>query len=252
MYPKFNLLPMKKLFSFLRLNIIPIAGIFLLVFVFSACKKLDTQPEQPVAGLMAFNLVPDKVAVGVSISGNIFTNSPLYYTNYTGGYRGVFTGNRNLESYDYTSGESFATTSQLFKDSAYYSIFVMGANGDYRNVVVEDNLDSLPTTTGESFVRYVNAIPDSTQSPTVIISSNGTDVFNSAAAFATVSNFKGITPGDISIKVSNESTIDASRTILVEKGKIYTVLLTGVPNSTDSTKAVEIKFIENGEIAATQ
>ena len=223
-----------------------------MIFLFSACKKtLDTGSQPPVAGLMAFNLVPDKASVGVTISGQNLTNFPLLYTNYTGGYLGVYAGNRDIVSYDFNSGATLATASQLFKDSTNYSVFVVGANGSYRNLIVKDNLDSLSSTTGEAFVRYVNAIADSTKQPLVTISSNGTDVFSNNAPFATVSDFKGITPGDISVKVNNESAINSSRTITVEKGKIYTILLVGIPEQTDSTKAVQIKFIQNGAVSTT-
>lgn len=125
----------------------------------------------------------------------------------------------------------------------------MGANGKYRNVVVKDSLENLPSTTGEAFVRYINAIPDSTVQPSVVISANGTDVFNSPAAFGTVSNFRGVTPGNVAITVNAESAVNASRTITLEKGKIYTVLLVGIPQQTDTTRAVQIRFIQNGGIS---
>lgn len=240
---------MKKLFSFVRLHFIPLSGLFLIIFLFSACKKDVDRVQQPAAGLMAFNLAPDNAAVGVALSGNNFTNAPLAYTNYTGGYRGVFVGNRSVESYDYFSGAALATTQQLFRDSAYYSLFVLGTAGHYTNLLVQDNLDSLSAANGQAYVRYVNAIPDSTK-PLVTISSGGVNIVNSTAAYATASDFTGITPGDISITVNNESTFNVSRTISVESGKVYTILLTGIPEQTDTTKAVQIKFITNGTISS--
>lgn len=241
---------MKKLFSFMQRNIIPLTAFFLITFLFSACKKnVDTGTQPPVAGFMAVNLVPDKDAVGVALSNNNFTNTPLNYTNYTGGYSAVYIGNRDVVSYDFYSGTQLASKNQLFEDSSYYSLFVVGANNKYSNVIVKDNLDSLPSGTGEAYIRYVNAIPDSTIQPLVTISSNGAELFNGNAAFTTVSSFKGIAPGDISINVDNsDSSVNASRNITVEGGKIYTILLFGIPGATDTTKAVQIKFIQNGTI----
>jgi len=43
---------------------------------------------------------------------------------------------------------------------------------NYKNVIVADNLDSLPTLTGNAFVGYVNAIPDSS-GQTITINANG-------------------------------------------------------------------------------
>jgi len=242
---------MKKLFFLLRNNAVLFAGFLAIIFLFSACKKTVDTVHQPVAGLMAFNLIPDKASIGVAISNQSLTNSPLLYTSYTGGYLGVYGGNRDVTTYDFNSRTTLATTSQLFADSTNYSVFAVGANGSYRNLVVKDNLDSLSSSTGEAFVRYVNAIADSTKQPLVTISSNGTDVFNNNAPFATVSDFKGITPGDVSVKVINESAINSSRTITLEQGKIYTILLVGLPDQADSSKAVQIKFIQNGTISTT-
>lgn len=210
---------------------------------------MSSQP--PVAGLMAFNLALDKESIGITLSGQNLTNFPLPYTDYTGGYLGVYAGNRDVASYDFDSRTTLATTSQLFADSANYSLFVVGANGFYRNLIVKDNLDSLPSTTGEAFVRYINAIADSTKQPLITISSSGTNVFSNNAPFATVSDFKGIAPGDISVNVNSGSAINSSRTITVEQGKIYTILLVGIPGQADSTKAVQIKFIQNGAVSAT-
>src|SRR6476469_6416495 len=123
---------MKKLLVFLRLNIIPLTGCLLIILLFSACKKnIDTGTQPPVAGLMAFNLAPDKESIGITISGNSLTNFPLLYTNYTGGYQGVYVGTRNIASYDFYSRATLASTIQLFEDSTNYSVFVLGANGNY-------------------------------------------------------------------------------------------------------------------------
>ncbi len=240
---------MKQLISFLRRNLVPVAAIVAVSLLFTACKKtLDTPAQTPAARLMAFNLTTDQPSIGVALSNNSLTNSPLAYTSYTGGYLGVYTGSREVTSYDFYSGSTLATGNQVFDDSAYYSLFVLGSDGTYKNVFVKDNLDSLPTTTGDAFIRYINAITDSTAQPVVTISSNGANVFNDNPAFASVSDFKQITPGSISINVKDESTVDSTRNISVEVGKVYTVLFTGIPNSTDANKVVQIKYIQNGVI----
>ncbi|MEO6721598.1 MAG: hypothetical protein ABIN67_14620 [Ferruginibacter sp.] len=165
-------------------------------------------------------------------------------------YKPIFTGARQVEAFDYGTATPFATTSQTFAENKYYSSFTVGANGSYRNVVVEDELnklDTLATTaTGKGFVRYVNAIADSTN-PAIVSITKGASVINGNAAYATVSEFKTVDTGNVVLNVSVGSAT-ANRTIAVEKGKIYTVLLVGVPGSTDSAKAVQIKFIQNGQV----
>jgi hypothetical protein len=244
---------MKRRSMLKRLNLIAVAGFTLMAILFSACRKsLDNGDNVriPAAGLMAFNLAPDK-QVAISIGVNNLTNFSLEYTNYTGGYQPIYVGNRDVTSYDASSGASLATASELFKDSSYYSVFVLGNNGKYKNLIVKDSLNTLASTNGEAFVRYVNGIADSTKQPLVTITSNGTDVFNRNASFASATGFKAITPGSISVKVTDESGINASRNITLDQGKIYTVLLVGIPQATDSAKAVQIKFVQNGVASAT-
>ena len=236
---------MKKLFSIL----IPLTTLFLMTIVFSACKKTtNTNSHIPAAGLMAFNLIPDSSTIGFKVGGSNFTTTPLAFTDYTGNYSTVSPGTNDVAFYDFSNGTTLASASQLFVDSAYYSAFAVGTSGNYKNIIVRDNFDSLTSASGNAFVRYVNAIPDSSLQPTVTISSGGNDVFDTSAVFTGVSDFKGITPGDISININTESGDTANRTINVEQGKIYTILLVGEPSTTDSTKMLQIKYIQNGQV----
>lgn len=236
---------MKQLLNFMRWGMRPLAGLFILSLVFTACKKNDVEyPRTPVAALMAFNLAPDKSAVGFSLSGNQFGNAALNYTGYTGTYLPIFVGTREVRSVDLNSGSTIAFTNGSFADSMYYSAFVLGTTGNYRNVVVKDNLDSLTATAGKAWVRFVNAIPDSSSIPVVTIGNDGSE----PAAYATVSAFKQVDAGTVSSAINNNSNISVSRNITLEQNKIYTVLFVGRPGQADSSQAVQIKFIQNGSI----
>jgi len=215
----------------------------------TACLKSNNNPnQQPVAGLMAFNLTSDQPAVAVTLSGNSLTQQPLGYGNYTGAYLSIYPGDRTVQSYDFNLGKMLATTSFNFEQGKYYSAFVVGDSSSYRNVVTNDNLDSLAAVTGSGYIRYVNAIADTIHRPLVTISAGGNSVVNENAAFAAVSAFKPVAAGDVSIAVKSSAGVDSSRTITVEQNKVYTVLLTGVPGTTDATKTVQIKYIVNGTI----
>ena len=241
---------MKKRSLFIRRNMFPLTGLLLVLFLLSACHKTGNSVNNtPAAGFMAFNLSPDQSAVTVTLSNNNFTVTSMAFNNYTGDYRPVYIGNRDVASYDYATSTQLATTKQLFEDSAYYSLFVLGANGKYQNEIVRDNVDSLSSTSGQAYVRYINAIPDSTQ-PTVTISASDAQAFNGNAPFATVSSFKGVTPGDLDIAVTNGSTINAKRTITTQSGNVYTILISGMPGASDSTQAVQIKYVKNGIVTA--
>ena len=239
---------MKKVLKFLMHAKYSMAGILLLAVIFGACKKDNLSNRTPAAGVMVFNLSTDKDAVGIFLSGNNLFNLPLGYTSFTGNYLPVFTGNREVRSYNNNSNNVLSINNQIFKDSAYYSIFVVGRNGAYRNIIVNDSLNNLLITPGQAFVRYINAIPDSTISPLVTISVGGTNVISNRTAYGITTPFTKVNAGNITIGVNNGDSVAVSRTIAVEQSKAYTILLIGTPNAVDTTKAVKIKFITNGTI----
>lgn len=231
-------------------RMIPVFAIAFSGILFTACmkNKNDDSPNVPAAGLLGVNLAPDQNSVVIGLSGNSLTVNPLSFPNYTGGYRSIYPGDRVVESYDYPNSTPFATVTSRFDSGMYYSVYVIGLNGKYRNVVSKDNLDSLSATSGNAYVRYVNGITDSTISPAVSIKAGAINVVDENATYGGVSVFREVSPGDIVISVKNGASVDASRTIAVEARKIYTILLAGVPGATDDAQKVQIRYITNGEL----
>ena len=235
------------------LKTIPLRQFFVVscaALLFAACKKDDAPQENPpVAGFMAFNLSPDQNAVVFSLSGNNVGASTLPYNGYTGQYYAINTGSREVRAFDYATNTTLATTPGNFADSMYYSSFLIGTSGNYSTVLVHDNLDSLPAVAGKAYVRYINAITDSsTAIPVVELAASGETSITENAAFGTVSSFKQVNAGELTTTVSDGTTALATRTITVEQNKVYTLLLSGIPGSADSTKAVQVKYIQNATI----
>ncbi|MGV3765269.1 MAG: DUF4397 domain-containing protein [Chitinophagaceae bacterium] len=233
--------------NMLRKTLLLACGVVLSGVFFASCQKDNEGTAVPVSGLMAFNLAPDIANAGITLSGNSLTQAPLAYTNFTGGYLSVYTGNREAQSYDFSQNTTLATSNNVFEDGKFYSLFLVGANDTYRNIIVRDNFDSLSSTSGKAYIRYINAIPDSSQ-PQVSIVAGGSNIADDAARFGTVSGFMEVNPGEVAISVNNESNIDLSRTITLEQSKAYTVLLIGLPGATDTTQQTKIRFIENGRL----
>jgi len=238
---------MKKAFFSFR-KTIPVIGAVLLTVVLVACNKKDAVTTRiPAAGLMVFNLAPDKDGIGVALSGNILNNTPLSYTSFNGNYQNIYTGTRNIESFDLTDSV-FASSTFTFEDNNLYSLFVTGNNGVYKNITVKDDVDS-NATADKAYIRYINAIPDSS-APVVRITAGGTEVAGAASSFSSVSNFIPVAGGDVKIAVTNGSTISADRSVSLENGKVYTALLIGVPGATDEARKVQIRYILNGSVPA--
>lgn len=218
-----------------------------------ACSKSNDYTGNPgnqdAAGLMAFNL-SDKNGIGVSLSGSNLVNNAIGYNSYTGGYLPINPGAFAVRSFDATGSSTLAETQYTFAVQKYYTLVVTGANGTYRNVLVRDNYDSLSGSAGKAYVRYVNAIPDSVR-PAVTITAGGQPVIaDASAAYTNVSNFVAVSGDSIKITASNGGTIQATRTFKATAPKVYTILLTGIPGSTDTTRSVKISYIENGTLNA--
>lgn len=216
-----------------------------LVGVLAACKKDKDNNDSEVAGLMAFHLVSDQPSIGVSLSGNNLPGSPYSYLGYTGYYANIFPGTRSINS---TAGSSttLSTSSYDFMAGEYYSLFIVGVNGVYRHIVVEDDYDSLTATAGRSYIRYINAIPDSLLTEIIIGEPGGN--LNFTAPYGLVSDFQSVTSGSVTISVGANSLQDTTRTITLEEKKAYTILLSGQRGATNTDQQVQIRFIENGRI----
>jgi hypothetical protein len=238
---------MNQLLSYLRRGVVPVVTIVAFGALLTACSKNKNENiDIPAAGVMAVNLAPDQQSIVVALNGNSLTNFPLGYAAYTGGYQAAYVGTRTIQAYDYPNNSPLTTDSFTFNDGKYYSVFVIGSNGRYRNVVAEDKLDSLSASNGNAYLRFVNAIADSAISPAVTITAAGNSVVNENASYGALSEFKAVSPGEVAVAVKSGATVDATRTITVEANKIYTILLAGVPGATDDVQKVQIRFIQNG------
>ncbi|GAA0532379.1 DUF4397 domain-containing protein [Chitinophaga japonensis] len=232
----------------IRNYLLAISAMLLCAIVFSGCSDDDDNPNPPpVTGLMTLNLAPDQEAVDIALSGNLLPGSPLPYLGYSGVYLNIYAAERPVQTFSYLSGNEIAATTHNFMEDQYYSLFVIGANDNYRNLVVMDNFDSLSNAAaGSAYLRFVNAIPDS-GNPVVTVTMGDSAYVDTPAAFGAVSGFTAIPPGEISIRALS-STTDISRSITLEQSKIYTALLTGMPGETGDTKT-QIRYVVNGMLA---
>ena len=239
---------MKKTFFSFRTSVPVFITALFAIGLLSACNKKDAVSTPiPAAAVMVFNLVPDKDGIGVTLSGNLLNSTPLGYTDFNGAYQNIYTGTRDIQSFDLRDSV-LASSSFSFEDNGYYSVFVTGNNGSYQNIAVKDDIDS-NATADKAYIRYINAIPDST-APVVSITSGGTSVSQSSAPFSSVSGFVPVSAGDVTIAASNGTDISTDRTLTLENGKVYTVLIVGVPGETDNERKIQIRYVVNGSVPA--
>jgi hypothetical protein len=235
---------MKNKFSFRRTVSVTFAAIGLAVLVVSCKKDLDQGASIPAAGVLVHNLAPDQNGVGVALNGSLLSATPLAYTNFSGNYRNVYAGQREVAVFDYFKDSVLAKSSFNFEDGKLYSLFVTGNKGVYSTLVVQDEVDSTASSE-KAYVRFVNAVPDSGTSK-VTIAGASTNIMDENARFKSVSDFAAVDPGNVTVSINNGTNINATRTIQLQKGWVYTALVIGDPAATDSSKKVQIRYIQNG------
>ena len=215
----------------------------------SSCSKSNDTQSTPIAGLIAFNVATDQNGIGITLTGNEFLSSALGYAKYTGGYQAVYTGQQIVRSYSGSTGSTLAQTTNNFDAGKYYTLVVAGANGTYRNLVVEDKYDELTTTNGNVFLRYFNAIPDSSKLTVTITPEGNSPITDANVGFGAISGFKELTPGNVTVSINNGSNIVASKKKEgIKSNEVYAVVLAGIPSSTGAD-SIDVKFALLGDLS---
>jgi len=239
---------MKKFFASVQKLTLLGAGLFVAGIVFTSCmKNLDknNSSDTEAAGLMTYDLAPGYNSVGFSVSNSSLNAYPMSYNNFSGVYLPVYPGTHAVETFSFNTGIKVASDTMNLEAKKYYSVFFVGRDTNVENVIVRDNFDNL-SASGQSYVRYINAI-NGGSGASVTVTASGSNVVNETAAFKAVSEFVPVNADSVTVKVSNGTTIDVSRTIALESNKIYTILLMGNENGTGNA-AVQIRYVANGEV----
>lgn len=243
----------RSVFSSVTRGIVAAGCVVLAGISMVACSKTGDYSNQGngngnAAGLMVFNL-SDKNSVNISLSGSNLLTQSLGYSIYTGGYLSVGAGTYSIRSYDAAGGgTTLAEKTDSFATGRYYTLVAAGAAGTYRNVLVRDNYDNLQANSGKAYVRFVNAVPDSA-APVVTVSAAGQVIATDpAAGFGKVSEFVAVSDGAVTVSASNGGTIQTNLNFTTKSPEVYTVLLKGIPGSSDTTRKVGFSYIRNGSL----
>lgn len=232
--------------NFLKNSLFLVAATLLFATIFSACKKNDPV-RTPMAGLKAFNLIPDLEGIGFAVDNNSISNTPFSYTTLTPGYINIFPGNRQFSSFNFSNSQVLATESFSVKDSSYYSLFAVGTEGDYKNVIVEDPINDLDATSGKAFVRYVNGVTGADAAVTV--TENGNTLFDATNETGFVSGFKEATPGKITVSFHvNDENEPVEREIDLSENGVYVILILGEAQTSGDAQPLEIKMAQYGTV----
>lgn len=236
----------KKIFSF---KSVAGASLLLAVLLLSACNKNSPGNNNNTndAGLLPFNLAPG-TSVSIGVAGNAIITGALNFPNYTGQYVPVSPGSKIVDTYKYGQKDSvYASTAYEFSANKFYSLFLVGFNGHYKNIIVPDRVDSSIIGTSKAYVRFINGIADSSDQH-FVVSRGTTSALDTTLKYTGVASVRPIDPGDVTFAVLNGTDIKATKTVTLEANKLYSIILYGVPSATDDNNKVKVTYIINGSL----
>ncbi|QHS59790.1 DUF4397 domain-containing protein [Chitinophaga agri] len=200
------------------------------MFAFSSCSKDDDDTTvDPDATVKIVNVLPDAGPVDVYNGSSKLNSSSIGYGEATG-YLNVKDGDARFDFKSTVTGSTVLSAPVDF-DGGSYSLFAAGETDGNATVGILAKDDLGAPASGKAKVRFVHASSDA---PAVNFLLNNNAVISSAG-FKSASEFREVDAGTYSLKLNNASsgeTVITRDGIVMEAGKIYTVVAQGLVSPT--------------------
>jgi hypothetical protein len=200
------------------------------LFTFSSCSKDDDDPTvDPDATVKIVNVLADAGSVDVFNGSSKLNSSAIAYGESTG-YLNVADGDATFDFKSSVTGNTVLSAPVKFKDGSY-TLFATGETDGNTTVgiLTEDDLGG--PSAGKAKIRFVHAASDA---PAVNFLVNDS-LLQTGTAYKSATEFKEMAAGTYTVKLNNatsgETAISRSNVVL-EAGKIYTVVAQGLINAT--------------------
>ncbi|SDH50497.1 DUF4397 domain-containing protein [Chitinophaga filiformis] len=209
------------------LGILALTGLF----TFSSCSKDDDNTTvEPDATVKIVNVLPDAGSVDVFNGSSKLNSSTIAYGESTG-YLNVKKGDATFDFKSSVSGNTVLSAPVTFEKSENYSLFATGeTNGNTTvGILAKDNLGA--PSSGMAKIRFVHASPDA---PAFNFLAND-NVLQDGVAYKSSTEFKELAAGTYTIKLNNATSGVTATTrpdVVLQAGKIYTVVAQGLINAT--------------------
>lgn len=200
------------------------------LFTFSSCSKDDDDPTvQPDATVKIVNVLADAGSVDVFNGSSKLNSSTIAYGESTG-YLNVADGDATFDFKSSVTGNTVLSAPVKFKDGSY-SLFATGETDGNTTVgiLTEDDLGA--PASGMAKIRFVHA---ASNAPAVNFLVNDS-LLQTGTAYKSATEFKQMAAGTYTVKLNNATsgeTAISRNDVVLEAGKIYTVVAQGLLNPT--------------------
>jgi hypothetical protein len=212
----------------------------------SSCSKTDnTQYTSPPAALLTFiQASPDQPTLDFSLDNNRINYSPLAYGDHID-YFQAYTGRRNVNFYNHSSGNAILSDTIHLNQNVAYSLFLVNTTAAPQILLLTDTVSRPPA--GGAGIRFINLSPDA---PAVDLAITGGTVLVPNKGFKGYSSFANIggnTTYNLEVRQAGTTTVLATLpNVALNSGFVYTIWLHGLVASTSTTDQLGIGVITNG------
>lgn len=196
-----------------------------------SCKK--SQEITYYSALQVIHASPGLYPVDVYFGSDRLNDNRAVYFQDTISYRSFSPQTATVTVKKFGSAISHINSSITFGNGIFYSMFVIGKPDSVTYLLTSDNLDA--PAAGKAKVRFVHAGPDA---PAADMKMNATTFFTQRS-YGSATEFSAVDPATYQVSLSKSGTANvlATKSVVIEAGKIYTIWAKGlVTTAVDSLR----------------
>lgn len=235
---------MKNVAKIMRnlLTLVTVTG--LSAMLLTSCLKDNKTYVAPPSGLVTFiQASPDEPAVTLFMNQNRVNATPIYYKGGVDYFR-AYTGQRQVNVYNYGTMSQIATDTLNVAANQAYSVFLVNTTSNPQLFHLTDTLNK--PATGKAGIRFVNLSPDA---PNTDLAVQGGQVLVANRGFKGYSSFiplAGNATYTFEVRQAGTNTVLATLPdVKINNGFVYTIMLTGLATPLNSNDGLSLQTITN-------
>lgn len=233
-----------KIKTITRKALVMTTGILAGTLLLTGClDHLDSPGLPPAAYVSIFQGASEAPSMDIFANQNRVNQMPVEYTHILP-YSAFYPGTRIFRFSAINSATSLLEKSFVLKADTVYSVFVADKAAGIDAILVKDNWKE--PSSAKAQLRFVHLSRDTEK--VYLELAGGSTPLVSESEFQSVSEFKELNPGKVTLKVKSKVTgemLIQSGTLDLKGNRVYTLILRGLSAESTGTKKLDIQLITN-------